>query len=167
MPLMHRLPHWWPRPYFSLFLLVLWLLLVNSVHADQVLIGTVLGWLIPFLTQPFWPERPRLHNPGAVLRYTVQFLVDILRANLTVARLILHNPGTLQPGFIRYPLSLTNEFAITVLASSISLTPGTVSVGLSPDQRYLLVHVLHLKDEAVLIEQIRTRYEQPLGEIME
>ncbi len=167
MPLLPQLTHWWPRPHFSLFLLVLWLLLVNSVSPGQVLIGAVLGWLIPFSTQQFWPERPHLRNPLRMLHYLMRLLVDILRSNLTVARLILRHPGSLQPGFIRYPLSLTDEFAITLLASSISLTPGTVSAGLSPDRRFLLVHVLHLEDEAALIKQISERYETPLGEILE
>ena len=167
MPLMPQLTHWWPRPHFSLFLLVLWLLLVNSVSPGQVLLGAALGWLIPFSTQQFWPERPHLHNPGRLLLYMLRLLVDILRSNLTVARLILRDPETLTPGFVRYPLSLTNEFAITMLASSISLTPGTVSAGLSPDRAYLLVHVLHLDDEDELIEQIRERYETPLREILE
>ena len=167
MPLLPQLTHWWPRPHFSVFLLVLWLLLVNSFSPGQILIGAVLGWLIPFSTQQFWPERPHLHNPGRLLLYMARLLVDILRSNLTVARLILRDTGTLQPGFIRYPLSLTDEFAITVLASSISLTPGTVSAGLSPDRRYLLVHVLHLEDEAGLIRQISERYETPLREILE
>ncbi|XOZ33404.1 Na+/H+ antiporter subunit E [Halomonadaceae bacterium KBTZ08] len=167
MRLPAQLTHWWPRPYFSLFLLVLWLLLVNSAAPGQILLGAGLAWLIPFSTQQFWPERPRLNSPGRLLVYLMRLLVDILRSNLTVARLILRDPGSLQPGFVRFPLSVTNEFAITLLASSISLTPGTVSAGLSPDRGYLLVHVLHLDDEAELIEHIRKRYETPLREILE
>lgn len=167
MPILPQLDYWWPRPHFSLFLLVLWLLLMNSVSPGQILIGAVLGWLIPFSTQQFWPERPHLRHPGRMMLYLLRLLLDILRSNLTVARLILRPPERLSPGFIRYPLSLTDEFAITMLASSISLTPGTVSAGLSPDRRYLLVHVLHLDDEAELIEEIRQRYETPLGEILQ
>lgn len=166
MALPSQLTHWWPRPQFSLFLLLLWLLLANSVSPGQILTGAVLGWLIPYLTQTFWPERPHLRSPLRMLLYLLRFLIDILRSNLVVAQLILRHPDTLKPGFIRYPLALTDEFAITVLASTISLTPGTVSTGLSPDRRFLLVHVLHLEDEAALIKQISERYETPLGEIL-
>ena len=167
MKLFPQQHYWWPRPPFSLFLLVLWLLLVNSISPGQILIGAVLGWLIPFSTQQFWPERSHLHNAGRLLMYLLRLLKDIIESNITVARLILRNPDSLQPAFIRFPVTLTDEFAITVLASSISLTPGTVSAGLSPDRSMLLVHVLHVTDEQELIEHIRKRYEQPLKEILE
>ncbi|TVP55306.1 MAG: cation:proton antiporter, partial [Halomonadaceae bacterium] len=65
------------------------------------------------------------------------------------------------------PLALTDEFAITMLASTISLTPGTVSAGLSPDRQTLLIHALHEPDPAALIAHIRSRYETPLKEILE
>lgn len=167
MKLFSQQQYWWPRPHFSVFLLVLWLLLVNSVSPGQILLAAFLGWLIPFSTQQFWPERPHLHNALRLLVYLLRLLKDILESNITVARLILRSPETLQPAFIRVPVTLTNEFAITMLASSISLTPGTVSVGLSPDRSMLLVHVLHTTDEQAVIDHIRERYEQPLKEILE
>jgi multicomponent K+:H+ antiporter subunit E len=67
---------------------------------------------------------------------------------------------------------------ITILASTVSLTPGTVSAevypipeslaeGEEPTQRYLLIHVLDLKDEEALIKNIKQRYEAPLKEIFQ
>jgi multicomponent K+:H+ antiporter subunit E len=53
------------------------------------------------------------------------------------------------------------------LASIITMTPGTLSVDLSPDRRHLLVHALHLDDPAALIASVKTRYEQPLIAIFE
>ena len=54
-----------------------------------------------------------------------------------------------------------------VLASTISLTPGTVSANLRMDGKSLLIHALNVDDEEALIEQIRERYERPLKEIYE
>jgi len=159
--------YWWPRPQFSAFLVVLWMLLVNSMSPAQVIIGAFLGWMIPFVTQQYWPERPHFHNAGRLLLYLGHLLWDILKSNITVARLILRNPDQLQPAFIRFPVTLKDEFAITMLASTISLTPGTVSAGLSPDRRTLLIHALHVLDEEALIRHIQIRYEQPLKEILE
>lgn len=167
---MLRLPPkrlWLPHPEFSVFLLVLWLLLMNSLAPIQILIGAVLGWVIPFSTQQFWPERSHMHHRWRLLPYLAHLLVDILKANWVVAGLLLRHPEHLRPAFIRYPLTVTDEFAITMLASSISLTPGTVATSLSPDRKVLLVHALHVRDEQALIDHIRTRYEQPLQEILE
>ncbi|PKN32477.1 MAG: cation:proton antiporter, partial [Deltaproteobacteria bacterium HGW-Deltaproteobacteria-19] len=90
---------------------------------------------------------------------------DIVVANLTVARLILGPTRLLRPAFIRLPLDLKNDFAITLLAHTISLTPGTVSAQVAEDRQSLLIHALDLDDEALLVERIKQRYEAPLKEI--
>jgi multicomponent K+:H+ antiporter subunit E len=94
-------------------------------------------------------------------------LFDIVRSNLIVARRILWHPNQLTPGFITYPLELTDDFAVTILASTISLTPGTVSAHYDSEAGTLLIHALHVTDEDGLVRQIKERYERPLKEIFQ
>jgi multicomponent K+:H+ antiporter subunit E len=68
---------------------------------------------------------------------------------------------------VELPLALTNEFAIVMLANTISLTPGTVTAEIRSDRKTLLIHCLDVEDEAALIADIKTRYEQPLKEVFE
>lgn len=154
-----------PQPLFSLFLLLVWLLLVNTVAPGHLVLGTLLAIGLPLLTSRFWPDRPRIHSPWKLLRYIAVLLWDIGLANLAVARLILGPTRRLRPAFIHLPLDLQNEFAISVLASTISLTPGTVSSDLSADRKTLLIHALDAQDEAAVIAHIKQRYEKPLKEI--
>lgn len=121
------LRRWVPHPLLSLTLLLIWLLLNNSIGPGNLLLGTLLALGLSRLTANFWPERPRLRKPIKLLAYLVQLFVDILIANLQVAFLILGPRERLRPAFVELPLELTDPFAITVLASVISLTPGTVS----------------------------------------
>lgn len=156
---------WLPQPLLSLCLLLVWLLLSNSLTVGQLLLGTALAVALPLYTVRFWPDRPRLLRPVKLLRYIAVLLWDISLANLVVARLILDPTRKLRPAFIRLPLDLCNDFAIVVLANTVSLTPGTVSADLSLDRRTLLIHALDVEDEAQLIAQIKFRYERPLQEI--
>lgn len=156
-----------PQPLLSGVLLITWLLLVNTIQPGHILLGGLLGWLIPLLTQRFWPERPRMRQPWRALRLLAVVIWDIILANLAVAKLILRRPDALRPRFIWYPLSLHQDFPITVLSSIISLTPGTVVIDVSQDCRQLLIHCLDCQDPATLVAQIRTRYETPLQEIFE
>lgn len=156
---------WLPQPMFSLFLWLVWLLLANSAAPGQMALGAGLAVALPLFTARFWPDRPRIAKPLAVWFYVAMFLWDIIVANLAVARLILGPTRRLRPAFITFPLDLTGEFAVTVLAHTISLTPGTVSSALAPDRRSLLIHVLDLEDEAALIARLKQRYETPLKEI--
>ena len=156
-----------PHPWLSLVLLIIWLLIMNSFSAGTWLLGLFLAWGIPQLTKVFWPDPPVLHRPLVLLRFALRVLVDIGIANMDVARLVLGPNRNLGPAFIEYPLELTHDFAISMLASTISLTPGTVSSDISIDRRILLIHALDVDDEHVLIETIKQRYERPLMEVFQ
>ncbi|MEE3117758.1 MAG: Na+/H+ antiporter subunit E, partial [Pseudomonadota bacterium] len=75
------------------------------------------------------------------------------------------SPRPPRPAFVCYPLELEHPLAISILASTISLTPGTVSVDVSDDNTLLLVHALDAEDGDEVINTIRTRYEKPLLEM--
>lgn len=156
-----------PHPRFSLFLLVLWLLMVESIAVAQILLGGFLAWLIPFGTQQFWLEKSSMHHPLLMGRYVLRLFIDIIRSNLLVAWQIISPKQKLKPGFVEYPVRLNNDFAITLLASTVTLTPGTVSAHITRDKKILLLHVLHLTDEKQLVRDINERYENLLQEIFE
>jgi multicomponent K+:H+ antiporter subunit E len=156
-----------PHPLLTPTLAVVWLLLVNSLSVGQVVLGLFLGWVIPVFTLRFWPEPVRIRRPLALLRFTAVVLTDILIANLAVARRILGRPERLRPAFVEVPLALRSELAISLLANTICLTPGTVSADLSPDRRTLLVHALDAPDPAAVAAAIKERYEAPLREVFE
>ena len=155
-----------PQPLLSLALLLTWLL-VNHFSAGHLVLGTMLALVIPWFSRHFWPERVKVSRPLKVLHFSGRVLLDIVTANITVARLLLGPLLALTPRFVHYPLQLRDDFAITVLANTISLTPGTVSADVSEDRRTLLIHALDVEDERLLIETIHQRYEQPLQEIFE
>lgn len=156
-----------PHPLLTLTLAAIWLLLNNSLAPGQVILGLLLGWAIPWFTLRFWPQRVRIRRPLVLLRFVAIVLYDIVVANLIVARRILGRPERLQPAFVLLPLELKSDLAISLLANTISLTPGTVSARLSPDRKSLLVHGLHVPDAGELVATIKTRYEAPLREVFE
>ncbi len=156
-----------PHPLLSLALLVIWMLLVNQLSFGHLLLGMVLGLTVPLYTARFWPDNVQVRRPLLLLRFIAMVLYDILVANLAVARLILGRQERLQPAFLVLPLRLQSEVAISVLANTISLTPGTVSTYLSADRRCLIIHSLHTTDPDDLLSTIRQRYENPLKEILE
>ena len=156
-----------PHPLTTLALTLVWLLLVNSLASGQIVLGLLLGWAIPLFTLRFWPETLRISRPFTLLRFIIRLLGDIVAANLTVAWLILGRPERLRPAFIIVPLALKSDLAISLLANTICLTPGTVSSRLSLDRKHLLVHTLDTADPERLVATIKSRYEAPLQEIFE
>ena len=158
---------WFPHPTLSIFMWILWLLLVNSVSGAHIILGGLLAWAIPYLTQSFWPGSMVIRKPGLAVKFILLVFYDVIVANFQVARLILGSSKRLRPAFMVIPLDIEQDFTITILANTISLTPGTVSADLDIDRRELVVHALDVDDIAATVAQIKQRYEAPLKEIFE
>lgn len=156
---------WLPKPLTSAILLLTWVILWDSVAPSVVLIGALLAWALPLYTIRFWPQPVRVANFGAAVRFAFVVVWDIVVANIAVARLILGRNSRLRPRFYRVPIELDDDLAITLLGGIISLTPGTVTTDVSEDRKTLIVHGLHVPDEAEAVRTIKERYEKPLKEI--
>lgn len=156
-----------PMPVHSLLLFVVWLLLNNTLAPGHLVLATFFAIAIPLLTSGMQDPQPRFHKPWVTLRYVLMVLGDIIVANFEVAILVVGPAKKLNPGFIAIPLSIEHELPITLLSSTVSLTPGTVSAEVSEDKKWLYVHVLNLTDKEALIALIKQRYECPLMEIFE
>lgn len=157
-----------PHPYLSLLLIATWTMLVNDTRLGSLVFAIILGIAIPFLTGPYWPNRPRLHNLPAIIGYIIVVFWDIVKANFIVARIVLFMPADkVQSAWIAVPLDLHSPEAITVLGATITLTPGTITSDMSADGRVLLVHCLHAPDPDAVRDEIKARYENRLKRIFE
>lgn len=164
---MIRLWNWLlPHPFLTLLLALVWTLLQNQVSAGMVVFGVILGVIIPILTAAWWPDRPSTFRLGKMAVYCCIVIWDILVANIQVAWIVLTRPNDkLRPAWIEIPLDLRQPEAITVLAGTITLTPGTVSADLSDGGHSLLVHILDAEDPDAVRDEIKTRYEARLKEV--
>lgn len=157
-----------PHPLLTVLLTVVWLLLVNKVTVGNLILGFSLGVILPLVTQPFWQDRPIVKRPFKAVAYILLVLWDICVANVVVAWTILTKSNArTESAWISIPLELTKPEAITVLAGTITMTPGTVSASLSADAGCLLVHALDTDDPDSVRDQIKSRYERRLMEIFE
>lgn len=157
-----------PRPLIAFASALVFVLLVNQITLGVVLLGAVIGIVTAHLTDRYWPGKPRLKKPLAIIAYLLIVARDIIISNIEVARLILFRRGSeLRSQFITIPLDLRSPEAIAALAGTITLTPGTVSADVSADGRALLVHCLNVDDPAGAVADIKDRYERRLKEIFE
>lgn len=157
-----------PHPYLTLLLVITWMLLVNQFKLGSIVFALILGIGIPLLTAPYWPDRLLLRNPAAFAGYILIVLWDIIKSNFIVARIVLFKPNSeIRSAWVTIPLDLKTPEAITVLAGTITMTPGTVTADMSADGRALLVHCLHAPDTDEVRDEIKSRYEARLKRIFE
>lgn len=155
-----------PHPFMTLLLAVVWVLLQNEFSAGMAVFGVILGIIIPRAFAAWWPDRPNSFHMGRMAAYIALVLWDIVVANVQVAWIVLTRRNkNLRPAWVVIPLDLRQPEAISVLAGTITLTPGTVSADLSSTGHYLLVHALDAPDPDAVRDDIKQRYEARLKEI--
>ena len=157
-----------PHPYLSALLAVTWMLLVNRIALGSLVMAAFLATVIPLATAAYWPDRPRLTRPFALIPYLALVLWDVILANIHVARIILFMPADqIKSAWITIPVDLTAPEAITLLAGTITMTPSTLTADMTRDGRALLIHALHAPDPDALRDEIKSRYESRLKRIFE
>jgi multicomponent K+:H+ antiporter subunit E len=155
-----------PHPFLTLLLAVVWTLLQNEISAGMVVFGLILGTIIPIGTAQWWPDRPGRIKPFKMFTYCLLVMWDIIVANIQVAWIVLtKSNAAMQPAWVVIPLDLRTPEAISILAGTITLTPGTVSADLSDEGHSLLVHALDAPDPDAVRDDIKQRYERRLKEI--
>ena len=150
-------------------LLGMWLLLNSRLTPAQLLLGAALAVGMLALAARLRPVRPRLYRPLLVLPLLASVLVDGVRSNVGVARIVLGLTGSreVHSGFLTIPIELRDPHALAMLAAIITATPGTAWAGLSSDGTRLTLHLLDLRNEAEWTAMIKQRYETPLRRIFE
>ena len=155
-----------PFPIVSASLLVLWLLLNQTLSPGHTLLGGVValvgGWALAALEPP--KARPR--RLASAFRLAALVLIDIIRSNIAVARIILGlERRRRNSGFVEIPIELRDPYALATLACIITSTPGTLWVDFNAASGTLTIHVLDLIDKAEWVRTIKGRYERLLLEI--
>lgn len=141
---------------WNLLLGLAWVLLSGDFSGLNLLVGVIFGYIALLLIEPQvdslkgYPARiPR------IIGFICFFIKELIQANLRVAFDVLTPPWHMQPGVIALPLSARTEMEITMVASLISLTPGTLSLDVSDDKKVLYIHAMFLDDEDELRRSLK------------
>jgi multicomponent Na+:H+ antiporter subunit E len=123
-------------------LIAIWLLLVGTLHEQEVIAGVIAAFLVTLVAGPklgiFTGIRFSLLAPVHLVLYLAYFLVALVRANLDVAWRVLSPSLPIRPGVVAVRTGLQSDLGRLILANSITLTPGTLSVDVQRDT--ILVH---------------------------
>ncbi len=149
------------------FLVFAWVAVTGEVSVGNLLEGAVLAGLLVLLLRVPLRRRIRLAKAPKALGLLLYFLKEILLSNAAVARSLLSPVSSLTPGIVAVPLDLKSDAGITVLANLVTLTPGTLSLDVSPDRKTLFVHALHVEDPDAFRREVKEGFERRVKEVFE
>ncbi len=141
----------------NILLAVAWMMLTGEVSSGTFTAGLLVGYLLLWLTRPAWGETRYFSKLLPVIRFVLYFLKELLVANLKVAYDIVTPKDHMVPGIVAVPLDVKSDIEITLFANLVTLTPGTLSLDVSPDRRTLYVHALYVKDAGQFRRELKKR----------
>ena len=147
----------------ALVFAILWLF-VRGVPLDATrvaqegLVGLAVSLPVAYGLRRFYrgaPTSRTLQVAPAVVRYLLVFLKELLVANVAVARLVLSPSLPIRPAVVEVPLRVRSDAAVTTIANSITLTPGTLTMDYDADTNSLYVHSIAADDADDVLGPIR------------
>ncbi|WP_416729038.1 Na+/H+ antiporter subunit E [Fictibacillus sp. JL2B1089] len=149
----------------NLLIGVIWMFLSESYSFASFIVGFVIGAALLYLLNRFIPDSYYFKHVRAILYLVFLFIRELLLANIEVLKWVYKPKLNFQPGILALPIDVKKNWEITLLANLITLTPGTLSVDVSRDQRYIYIHALDLPDVNETIVSIKESFEKAIREV--
>ncbi|MBN2618622.1 MAG: Na+/H+ antiporter subunit E [Spirochaetales bacterium] len=123
---------------------VFWIFLTASLNIQELILGFALSLITSWVSLKISPQNPgeRLTLKNWLL-YIPTLFIEIVKANISIAKLVLSPKININPGIVKVPTNLTSARKKWFLAEAITLTPGTVTLDIMDD--YLLVHWIDIE----------------------
>jgi len=150
---------------FNFFLAFIWMFFTGTFTTNGFIVGYLLGLLIIFMMRRFFKNTDFYFI--RVLKLFKLFLIfcrELVLANVEVLRLVLSPKLKIQPGIFRYQTELDAGWKVSWLSMLITLTPGTLVVQVSDDNKTLYIHALHMPDKESLKQGIHDNFETKIKE---
>jgi multicomponent Na+:H+ antiporter subunit E len=149
----------------NFILAFVWMFLKTSYSPASFFVGYFFGLLIIYLFRRFFTSRFYLLRVVAVLNLIYIFTRELILSNISVLKVILRPKLDIKPGIFAYPTELKQDWEITMLANLITLTPGTLVVDISEDNKILYVHAMDIDDADESVLGIKNTFEKAIMEV--
>jgi len=152
----------------TIFCFIIYLLLTTGSGTDvwiwsyeELLFGVILSAISGFVARTIFMKKSlRMLNPVRWIMFLVYVIgplfVGMAKANFDVAYRVI--TGKINPGIVKISPDLKTDLGITMLANSITLTPGTLTVDIDEDKNDLYIHWINVKKEALEKKPVDCKY---------
>lgn len=154
-------------PVTHILLTLVWAGLLGEISMATLVSGSVLSYgILAFLSRGTKAYAAYFGKIPKVLAFAAYYLKELVRSNLIIAYDILTPTDYMKPGVVAVPIQANTDLEITLLANLITMTPGTLTLDLSPDRKTLYVHAMYIDDPEAVRDDIIQNLEKRVLEIL-
>ena len=150
----------------NIFLALAWVALTGGLSTENFFVGFVVGYAVIWLTRDAIGARGYATKVPRVIMFGFYFLGLFARSSLRITAEIITPRNTMRPAIIAVPLDASTDVEILILSSLITLTPGSLSLDVSSDRRYLYVHEMYVTDPEHVRSELKNGLEKRLLEVL-
>lgn len=149
----------------NLFLAFVWMFMTNSFSPTGFAIGFLVGLLLLIFMRRFFSHRFYLFRLWAVISLFFLFLKELVLSSFSVFKLVIQPKLAIRPAVFELETELKHDWEVTLLAALITLTPGTLVIGISDDQKKLYIHAIDFEDIEDAVSSIKNTFERAILEV--
>ncbi|HSI65937.1 MAG TPA: Na+/H+ antiporter subunit E [Planococcus sp. (in: firmicutes)] len=149
----------------NFFLALIWMFMTVSFTPAGFAIGFLVGLGILLIMRRFFNHRFYGFRIYAVIKLIFLFLKELTMSSIQVFLIVVRPKLNLQPAIFELETELEHDWEVTLLAALITLTPGTLVIGISDDQKRLYIHALDFTDIESAVNSIKNTFERAILEV--
>lgn len=135
---------------------ILWVLLSGSYQLGNFILGFIFGYLVLLFSVRKNPAFSKyFYKVPAAIQFIAFFFYDLIIANIKVAYDIVTPKHLMKPAVLKIPLTLKTDTQIAMYGNLITVTPGSLTLDVSPDKQWIYVHVMYLEDEVQQLQDFK------------
>ena len=151
----------------NLILAIFWLFLSDSYTMNSFVLGYLFALLLVYLMRKILPGRFYIITLYKIIKLIFVFLIELIKANIDVLRIILRPRIKNESAFFVYETDLQHKWQVALLSNLITLTPGTVVIGVNDDMKRLYIHCLNFSTKEEEVASIKGSLEKAVREVGE
>ncbi|MEB7812547.1 Na+/H+ antiporter subunit E [Staphylococcus xylosus] len=151
----------------NLMLSVFWLFVTDSYTFNNFILGYLFALLLVYLMRDVLPGRFYIITVYKIVKLFLVFLIELVKANIDVIRIVIKPKIDNEPAFFTYHTDLKSDWQIALLSNLITLTPGTIVLGISDDRTKIYIHSIDFTTKEEEVDSIKSSLEKVVREVGE
>ncbi|MDN5708392.1 MAG: Na+/H+ antiporter subunit E [Planococcus sp. (in: firmicutes)] len=149
----------------NFFLALVWMFMTVSFTPSGFVIGFLIGLGIIILMRRFFSKRLYILRVWALISLFLLFLRELFKSSIQVLSIVISPNMNIKPAIFEMETELDDDWQVTLLSALITLTPGTLVIGISEDQKRLYIHALDFEDIDSAVSSIKNTFERAILEV--
>ena len=149
----------------NVVLAFLWMFIKVSYDPISFIKGYIFGLLVIFVLRRYFHSRFYLFRLWSFIKLIFIFIKELILSNIAIVKIVLKPKLDMRPAIFAMDTVLTKDWQITLLSSLITLTPGTLVIDVSEDNKTLFIHAMNIGEVEAEINSIKNSFEKAILEV--